>query len=179
MGFSGSAATAIDIWYTRPMSMTFRTIGTQTLTDQLRKELAKIRTDKYSAIGIHEDAPAHPDTPDLTMATIGAILNFGTEDGHIPARPWLEPGVNQATPDVLEVLQSGVSAGTPMDTILEQIGLVAAGAVQEYMTDLRQPPNAPSTIAAKGSDNPLIDTGALRAAVTSKTMQGKPQEGIG
>lgn len=39
------------------------------------------------------------------------------------------------------------------------------------LTDLRSPPNAPSTIAQKGSDNPLIDTGGLRRRITHRVVK--------
>jgi hypothetical protein len=45
------------------------------------------------------------------------------------------------------------------------MGQLAEGHVKQEITDLRTPPNAESTIRAKGSDNPLIDTGALRQSI--------------
>lgn len=53
-------------------------------------------------------------------------------------------------------------------TVREALGRLGAwhrGEVQRTITRLREPPNAPSTIRAKGSDNPLIDTGQMRQAV--------------
>lgn len=61
---------------------------------------------------------------------------------------------------------------------MEQVGAFAAGATQQYITDLRDPPNAPYTIEKKGSDNPLIDTGSMRSSVTYKVTDQKPDEGI-
>ena len=37
--------------------------------------------------------------------------------------------------------------------------------VQRKIVALKDPPNAPSTIAKKGSANPLIDTGRLRQSI--------------
>ena len=50
--------------------------------------------------------------------------------------------------------------------MLEQLGAMAVGEVQKYVTELDTPPNAPSTIRQKGSSNPLINTGALRQSIT-------------
>ena len=36
----------------------------------------------------------------------------------------------------------------------------------DYLTDLKTPPLAESTIRRKGSSNPLIDTGQLRSSIT-------------
>jgi hypothetical protein len=99
-------------------------------------------------------------------------------DINIPARPWLEPGVASATPEVLLTIQDGMEAGQSMDQILETVGVVAAAAVKVYMTDLKTPPNAASTVRKKGSNNPLIDKGHLRAAVTHKVSVGPVTEGL-
>lgn len=96
----------------------------------------------------------------------------------IPARPWLEPGVASATPEILETIQTGMEADRSLDQILESVGVVAAGAVKVFMTELKNPPNAASTIRKKGSDNPLIDSGAMRASVTHKVQIGPAEEGL-
>lgn len=51
---------------------------------------------------------------------------------------------------------------------LSRLGVLAQGDIQMEITALSSPPNTPSTIARKGSSNPLIDTGAMRGAVTWK-----------
>lgn len=160
------------------MSVNIRVPNLQAALDQLRKELAQYRGNSHVTVGIHEGAP-QPESGDLTMAQLGAVQHFGTEDGHIPAHPWLDVGVESGTQDILDTIRSAVGRGLPLDAVLEQVGVVAAGAVQEYMTDLRTPPNAPSTIERKGSDNPLIEDGHLRAAVTHAVTTTKPTEGIG
>lgn len=96
----------------------------------------------------------------------------------IPARPWLEPGVASATQEIIETIADGIEDGKTPDETLEAVGLVAAGAVKQYMTDLKTPPNAASTIKKKGSANPLIDTGALRASVTHSVSSEHLEEGL-
>lgn len=47
------------------------------------------------------------------------------------------------------------------------LGEVHKSAVQQSIVDLREPPNSPATIRAKGGkDNPLIDTSTMVNAVT-------------
>ena len=53
-----------------------------------------------------------------------------------------------------------------MRRALQRLGLLAQGHVQQSIVDLRSPPNAASTIAKKGSSNPLVDEGQLRQSVT-------------
>ena len=97
----------------------------------------------------------------------------------IPARPWLVPGVESGRNGQIEAfVETFVKTGGNSEAALEAAAVTAVGAVQQYMTDLKEPPNAKSTIKQKGSSNPLIDTGALRASVTYKINNVKPEEGL-
>lgn len=106
---------------------------------------------------------------------------LGQTEAHvitIPARPWLDVGVASGTQKIVRAIRSAIANGKTPDETLEIIGLTAVGAVKKYMTDLKTPPNAPSTIRKKKSSNPLIDTGAMRASVTHSIVQQKPEEGL-
>lgn len=164
--------------------MSIKLIDFQQAQHAIQRELSKFKGGKFATVGIHESAGVHPGSHE-TNAQIGAKVNYGDEtntlNGHhapIPSRPWLIPGVKSATQDIIDVVAEGLENGTSLDMILEQVGAVSAGATQQYMTDLKEPPNAPYTIEQKGSDNPLIDTGYLRSSVTWKVDYGKPEEGI-
>lgn len=108
-------------------------------------------------------------------------MELGVTSPHvikIPARPWLNPGVASGNKEYLQIVETTIKDGGTMTQALNKVGVVAVGKVQKYMTDLRTPPNAPSTIKKKGSSNPLIDSGALRQSVTYKLTTSKPTEGI-
>ena len=62
--------------------------------------------------------------------------------------------------DLVETNDGGIS--------YNRLGEMARGDIVESITKLNTPPNSPKTIALKGSSNPLIDTGFLRANVTFK-----------
>lgn len=155
--------------------MSVKLIDFQLAQAEIQRELAKLRGNKYATVGIHEDAGNTEDGA-MTQAQNGALQNFGNDK--IPARPWLIPGVESATPDVIDTIASGIEKGLPTDQIMEQVGAIAAGATQQCVIDLREPPNAKSTIDKKGSDNPLIDTGSMLQSITWKTSGTKPDEGI-
>lgn len=128
---------------------------------------------KTVTVGIHSDAGEHEGG--ITMAQLGALLNYGNPGNKlygnpapIPARPWLIPGVQSGKQDIVDTIAHGIANDLPVNQVLDQVGAFAVGAVQQYMTDLKTPPNSEYTIKQKGSDNPLIDTGALRASVTYK-----------
>jgi len=156
--------------------MSMRITGLAATLRALKKEIDKLRTSHYALVGIHESAGQVKDGA-MTVATLGAIQHFGNED--IPARPWLDKGLESATKELLDVIREGVEEGLTEQQIMKRVGVEAEGAIRQYITDLDTPPNAPSTISRKGSSNPLIDTGAMRQSVTSTVVRKKPKEGIG
>jgi len=147
----------------------------QQARDAIQKALRELMTDKFVMVGIHEDAGQHDDST-LSMAQVGAVNEFGTQ--HIPARPWLNPGVASGNAEYYDIITKTMADGGTPEQALNKVGVVAVGKVQKYMTDLRTPPNAASTIKKKGSSNPLIDSGAMRQSVTYKIDSGKPTEGL-
>lgn len=147
------------------------------IKQQIHKELDKLKTNKRITVGIHESAGQHPDAG-ITNAQLGATLHFGTMNGRIPARPWLDVGVASGNKEYVSIIANGLENNLPLDQILNQIGVVAVGNVQLYMTQLKSPPNAPSTIDKKGSSNPLIDTGNLRSSVTFELTSEQLNEGL-
>lgn len=97
---------------------------------------------------------------------------------NIPARPWLAPGVASGNEVYVKIIERELADGGTAESALEKVGVAAVGKVQKYMTDLKNPPNAPSTIRKKGSSNPLIDSGALRSSVTYKVTSETMTEGL-
>lgn len=99
-----------------------------------------------------------------------AIWNhFGTSRG-IPERPFLRNAIRgnaSKYQTAMKVSAPKILRGeTDTRTVLSKLGLLAQGDIQTEITNLRTPPNAPSTIRAKGSSNPLIETGEMRQATT-------------
>jgi hypothetical protein len=98
-----------------------------------------------------------------------AIWNeFGTR--RIPARPFLRTTMRNQRKKYLAMAHKDakqIFAGTmTAHQSLSRIGIVAQGDVQMSIVKGGWEPNAPSTIRRKGSSRPLIDTGAMRQAVT-------------
>lgn len=150
--------------------------GLQQAQAALKKEIDKLRTPYYTLVGIHESAGVEPNSGGMTVATLGAIQHFGNDV--IPERRWLDTGAESGTKEYLDVIREGVEDGLDSKQIMARVGLEAEGAIKQYITDLDTPPNKPSTIKRKGSSNPLIDTGNMRASVTSTVERKKPAEGL-
>lgn len=146
---------------------TVNLIGKQQVEEALKALAKKLEGATRVLVGVPEGAGAYEDG--LTIATIAAVNNFGTADGKIPARPFLEPAIIKGAPQyqrLAEVMIPKVLSGEmTMLTLLEQMGNLAEGHVKQEITDLDTPPNAQSTIDRKGSSSPLIDTGALRQSI--------------
>ena len=149
---------------------------TNELTSLLKSEIkdALGSMDKFVTVGIHEDKNARKDM--FSNAQVGAANHFGTS--RIPARPFLDVGVEMGTNKYLRIIKSAAENNEPLDLALERCGIVAAGEVQKYIRELQDPPNAESTIKKKKSANPLIDTGQLRQSISYKVTSTKPSEGI-
>lgn len=96
--------------------------------------------------------------------------HFGTST--IPERPFITNAVRDNKGKYVRFLKAegkGILIdSTPPRLVLEKLGLMGQGDIQEEITNLSSPPNAPSTIRQKGSSNPLIDTGQMRGSVTYK-----------
>ncbi|MDG9888175.1 MULTISPECIES: hypothetical protein [Pseudomonas] len=142
-------------------------IGRQQV-EQAMKDLAqRLDREQRVLVGVPEGSGSYEDG--LTIATVAAVNNFGSADGRIPARPFLQPAIEDGAPmyrRLAEVMLPRVLSGEmEMRTLMEQMGNLAEGHVKQYITDLRVPKNADSTIANKGSDNPLVHDGHLRQSI--------------
>lgn len=119
--------------------------------------------------------PAGKVEPDgKSSAEVAAWLEFGTSTS--PERPFLRVGI-RSNLDAFRRLGRidlvGIAEGTmTMDAALGRLGQLAAGKVKAGFTTGEWAPNAPSTIARKGSDRPGIDTGSYRQSITYQVDRG-------
>ena len=120
-------------------------------------------------VGIHErqGAAAHGKKKLIDIANIN---EFGTDDGHVPARSFIRAWFDEAEPklrtELIGLMRSVLAGKKTKAEILNILGQAAVGQVQERISNQIPPPNAEETIKRKGSSTPLIDSGALRSAVT-------------
>ena len=119
-------------------------------------------------VGVRQAAGAqrHPDGG-ATMLTIAAANEFGVP-GRIPERSFLRSTADENAEEYGDEMGDAivrVMGGSSLGTELGRVGQRAVRDVQVKMRNLKDPPNAPSTIKAKGSSNPLIDTGRLRQSI--------------
>lgn len=125
-------------------------------------------------VGIRGEA-GNAEGGDITLAQLGAIHEFGAPN--IPPRPWLIPGAKSAEKDIEKAVVKFFPEDGP-DKTMEKIGLIAQNAIQNYIVELKTPPNAPATIERKNSSNPLIDTGTMLNSVTYVVTKENLVEGL-
>lgn len=103
---------------------------------------------------------------DMPMASLAAIHELGTED--IPARPFMRQGADimaqrrgLLVPHVRRLVQGRMHGGAFMAAVGELLKTSIRGAVRRG--DFT--PLAPTTVAAKGSSEILVDTGDMLDAL--------------
>jgi len=96
---------------------------------------------------------------DPTAPTIAAINTFGAPSKNIPARDTVTPTVQIVAGAVSEMAVAAgrdIAAGRDPSGLLEGLALVIEAEHREQIRAFNSPGNAPSTIAKKGRDDPLI-----------------------
>lgn len=139
----------------------------QAVANRLRELQRRISANKEAAVGLPADAGKHPDA-DMSYAQLGAIHEFGA--GPIPERSFLRVPLRAAQDELAkhfrQMMPMVAKGDMTMEQALNAIGARAASVSQEAIQAGISPPNTAETVARKGSSKPLMDTGALRRAIT-------------
>lgn len=126
--------------------------------------------------GWFSNAPRPVGATGLTMAGLAAVHEFGAPSVGVPARPMLRPVADSRRARWRRVLLDTMRAALLRGrrdagaAALATLGGVMEADIKRHITTLRSPPLRPATVAAKGSSNPLIDTGAMRDAVDHRSV---------
>jgi hypothetical protein len=138
----------------------------------LQDLIKQLKTLSSSEVAVGFPANKGLDTPyyktGASVIEVAIWNNYGTHK--IPARPFFDFASVKIQRRFKARVQADVKlclAGKlPLKTMLNRWGVESKGVVQQEITDTLSPPNSPSTIAAKRSQHPLIDTGHMRQSVT-------------
>jgi hypothetical protein len=133
---------------------------------ELWKRLVSGRVQGRVLVGIPEGAGLHGDTQ-TTVAQVAQWLHDGTAT--IPPRPFLSVPLDGRTAAVQKMARR-VSKAVLDGKLTEEVGLTILGQwardhVLQAINASFPPPNAPSTVAAKGSSLPLVDTAQLKGSI--------------
>ena len=122
-------------------------------------------------------------TEGITMLELAAIHEFGSPAAGVPQRSFIRSTFDQRAAELAEtaakLARLIVTKGMP---VRQALGLLGQWGVKEVKATIREQrttsefyepqANRPSTVARKGSDTPLVDTGRLINAVTSQVSEG-------
>ena len=133
--------------------------------DKLEFALARIAHELGSGgvlrVGFLERA-TYPDGKPVAM--IAAFNEYGTRT--IPARPFFRNMIAAKSKEWPEGIATQLRlTHYNVDLTLQRTGAAIRGQLQQSIRDTNTPPNAPSTIAKKGFNKPLIDTGHMLNSV--------------
>lgn len=136
---------------------------------------------KVGKVGWFENSK-YPDPPNVQVAYVATIQEYGSPSNNIPPRPFVRPTMINKRTEWTELAAKGAKAilnGTQtVDNVMEGLGLRAAGDIRKAISLVLSPPLKPATIAARlrkkadkkttGSlTKPLIDTGLMFATLTN------------
>lgn len=95
---------------------------------------------------------------------IAEVARKNNEGYGVPKREFMLSAAEKSANQIINKAVRGIAAGKSEKEVLQTAAGEFQTAIQRRITDLKTPPNSPATIKAKGSSNPLIDTGDMRAA---------------
>ena len=122
-------------------------------------------------VGFFKGSAKYGSGTDITV--IARVHDKGAMAGRnrkvkIPERPFMIPAGNKAANKTINITVHSIASGMDESQALSRAAIMFKNAIQREITNLKEPPNAESTILKKGSSNPLIDTGLMRSKVEWK-----------
>ena len=138
---------------------------------RLRRYMTNVMRDATTAqsvdVGFRQGS-TYDDGKSVPM--VATVNEFGLG---VPERPFMRKAAEMMLrdPQLVRMMSTLIEPIGPGNRIRVkpwawiQLGLYGQGKIQQSITDLKYPPNAPATIARKGSSDPLIDTGHMRQSV--------------
>ncbi len=168
----------------------------------LFKRVEALRGKSHVKVGVLADSDRgglHVPGASLTVAEIAAVLEFGTQDGKIPARSFVRSTFDEMRGE-LTALAAELIAAVVLDGKMDAaralglLGLKLATGIREKIVGGSgvPPPNAPSTLRAKQNKGKwnkggkaqaagwgvrtLVDSGRLLASISYAVVQGGAQQ---
>lgn len=126
---------------------------------RIMRELEKAKTATVE-VGIHEGSGQ---LDGVTIAQYAMYNEYGTS--RIPERSFMRSTFDEKLGEIKATMDRQynqvITGNSTVFRALSRLGMEHETDIKQKIRDLKTPPNAKSTIAKKGSDNPLIDTGTM------------------
>lgn len=145
--------------------------------DKFKEFLQTLLKQKASVnVGFFEDAK-YPDGLQIAEVAVGNEFGYINETGAVvPPRPFMQPTLEENKSKWVRVLKQQITAQQDKIDIkkaLSAVGFVAMNDIKnkiDWWAEQGEPRNAAATIAKKGFDSPLINSGMMRDAVNYEVV---------
>ncbi|WP_272667831.1 hypothetical protein [Providencia sp. PROV117] len=117
--------------------------------------------------------------PDGTSVAEVAYKNeYGVPENNQPPRPFFRNAINEHSEEWVDAISRGVGSGLDARTVLETVGAVVQGDVQESIATLVEPPLSQETLRRRrerkvmpnSSTKPLVDTRVMIGSVNYEVI---------
>lgn len=135
------------------------------LIDKLRKRFGASSTPTVN-VGFPATGEQHKDS-EMNVASVADVHEFGSET--VPERSFLRVAIRRNRQKYLQMNRINLAKVARGDMDVKQalgmLGEEAKGDVQMEITNGEFAPLAPTTVKAKGSSEPLVDSGQMKQSV--------------
>lgn len=122
------------------------------------------------AVGVLDDKVSYDDG--TRVVDVATWNEFGT--ANIPARPALRSAILSVAPQLQKLGRKQAKLmlfrKLRMDKAVRDQAKIMQKEMRDSIESWDRPPNAPSTVAQKGFDDPLIDTGLYKDSIEFKAI---------
>lgn len=133
----------------------------------LLRNMIKLR--KGAAIEV--SAPGRRDDGQSNAFLVN-LHEFGSGDGKIPQRSFIRSTIDREKASINKMLDAAVRSGAANGDVRRRLGVagekIRGDIIRTIDRSIDIAPNAPSTVAKKGSSTPLVDTGIMKNSLTVK-----------
>ena len=127
-------------------------------------------------VGIVDDTTVYPDG--TKVIDVARWNEFGTNK--IPARPAFRRSISRTSPKLAamgaEQARDMLHGRLRFDVAARRLAKVLVEDMKKAVESFRTPPNAPSTIAKKGFNNPLIETRLMVRTIGFKLLKTRKDQ---
>ena len=135
------------------------------------KKLSQADRNKVALVGIM-DGKTYPDGE--YVAQVGYWNDYGTRG--IPPRPFFRLGVRESRPEAMRVLAVSLEKGMGAEKSLLLAAEVVKNKITENIMTWGEPPNARTTILAKGYNAPLRGNDRLLRNSITTAIEGSQND---
>lgn len=126
----------------------------------------------HVTIGVHEDAGEYTEES-IPVSVVATTNEFGSKDGRIPERSFMRSTIdenkNNLHENVKDLTWEILKRKLRVKNGLDKLGFKIQELIKGKILKLTTPPNAPSTVERKGSNNPLVDSRLLWRTINFKS----------